>query len=288
MGYDYTNLSADISSLARRNYAGVKITSIGKSVSGRDIFAIFVGNGDKKVLFNGAHHGLEYLTAALVMRFANACADAFESRLSVCGENIHKLLQTVTAVFVPMVNPDGVDIAVNGWEDEYSRYFHGETANVKQTWQANVRGVDINHNYNAAWKSIAPVPGPTRYSGCCCESEPETQAMVGFTRQTEPALVVAYHSQGEEIFYDFEGKYYGNTLEIAQKVAVITGYRLAKPEALASFGGYKDWFISEFKKPGFTIEVGRGKNPLNMSLFKDIYDANLPAMVCFIKSVVDD
>ena len=35
--------------------------------------------------------------------------------------------------------------------------------------------------------------------------------------------------------------------------------------------GYKAWFISEFSKPGFTVEVGRGKNPLPLSQFAEIY-----------------
>lgn len=34
------------------------------------------------------------------------------------------------------------------------------------------------------------------------------------------------------------------------------------PTGIADGGGFKDWFISEFCRPGFTIELGLGKNPL--------------------------
>ena len=40
------------------------------------------------------------------------------------------------------------------------------------------------------------------------------------------------------------------------------GYRVAKPERTASYGGLKDWFINEYDRPGFTLECGYGKNPL--------------------------
>ena len=40
----------------------------------------------------------------------------------------------------------------------------------------------------------------------------------------------------------------------------------------ASHGGFKDWFIEEFHKPGFTIEVGKGKNPLDCRRLDEIYN----------------
>jgi g-D-glutamyl-meso-diaminopimelate peptidase len=38
--------------------------------------------------------------------------------------------------------------------------------------------------------------------------------------------------------------------------------------------GYKDWFIQDYKKPGYTIEVGKGINPLPIEQFNKIYDDN--------------
>ena len=50
-----------------------------------------------------------------------------------------------------------------------------------------------------------------------------------------------------------------------------SGYKLSSPEGLAVGGGFKDWFIKTFNKPGFTIEIGKGKNPLPISDFDSIY-----------------
>ena len=47
----------------------------------------------------------------------------------------------------------------------------------------------------------------------------------------------------------------------------------------SSFAGYKDWFIQTYKKPGFTIEVGLGLNPLPISQFEQIYNDILGILI---------
>ena len=43
--------------------------------------------------------------------------------------------------------------------------------------------------------------------------------------------------------------------------------------------GYNDWFIQTWDRPGFTIEAGRGENPLPLSQFEEIYGENLPILI---------
>lgn len=57
-----------------------------------------------------------------------------------------------------------------------------------------------------------------------------------------------------------------------QKFCRSSGYRLVENDGLASHGGFKDWFLSEFERPGFTFEIGRGENPLPLSSFERIYE----------------
>ncbi len=38
-----------------------------------------------------------------------------------------------------------------------------------------------------------------------------------------------------------------------------------RPSPGPSYGGYKDWFIQDFNRPGYTLELGEGQNPLPMS-----------------------
>ena len=63
--------------------------------------------------------------------------------------------------------------------------------------------------------------------------------------------------------------------ELGRQFAEESGYRLADTPYQSGFAGYKDWFIQEFRKPGYTIEVGSGVNPLPLSQFDEIYRDNL-------------
>ena len=55
-------------------------------------------------------------------------------------------------------------------------------------------------------------------------------------------------------------------------MAAVSGYELAETPFFSSFAGYKDWFIQVFRKPGYTVEVGLGENPLPMEQFGEIYE----------------
>ena len=67
---------------------------------------------------------------------------------------------------------------------------------------------------------------------------------------------------------------------IASILSNLSNYKLSCPEGLAVGGGFKDWFIEKFNKPAFTIEIGKGKNPLPISDFPDVY-AKLEKMLVF-------
>ena len=54
-------------------------------------------------------------------------------------------------------------------------------------------------------------------------------------------------------------------------MARTSGYALDVPQGLASGGGFKDWFVKETARPAFTIELGKGKNPLPIENAASIY-----------------
>ena len=66
---------------------------------------------------------------------------------------------------------------------------------------------------------------------------------------------------------------------MGRKMAEASGYTLADTPYASSFAGYKDWFIQEFRRPGYTIEVGEGENPLPLSQFDEIYRDVLPILI---------
>ncbi|MGN0107525.1 MAG: M14 family metallocarboxypeptidase [Hominilimicola sp.] len=289
MCYDYSKLLKDIKMLTD-NYNIIKSFSIGKSVMQKDIMCVEIGRGKKKIFLGGAYHGLEYLTAAFLIKFLSKYTVAVMTKSECFGYDIEKLYNSVTLYIVPMVNPDGVDIAVNGLDitNEYHRHLISMVGihSFNHVWQANARGVDINHNFDADWHMVVDKPSPSKYGGECAESEPETRAVEEFVRRENFDLMLAFHSQGREIYYDFDGMTGKHSLEIAQKMAEESGYAVCVPEGTASFGGCKDWFIKEVGREGFTVEIGQGKNPLPMSMLDDVYDENAKIILCAMESVV--
>ena len=268
MFYDYISLNEDMACFNEKDKF-----SMGKSVEGRDIWCIKLGNGKKRIVIAAAFHGLEYLTAAFLMRFIK--------------ENKKELFEGANIYAVPMVNPDGVNIAVNGLD--VNNPYHADiiksmgTLDFKNVWQANVRGVDLNHNYNAGWSKVVTKPSPTKYGGEYPESEPETQAMVKLVKEVRPHMLIALHSQGEEIYYEFDGKCAKGAKELAKEMAQAGEYKACRPEGTAVFGGFKDWYINEFMGLGYTIEIGKGKNPLTD--LDEVYKKAEKVLMCAIEGV---
>ena len=92
-------------------------------------------------------------------------------------------------------------------------------------------------------------------------------------------LILAYHTQGQEIYWNFQNINPPNGYEIGEKFAKASGYLLTEVPYNSSFAGYKDWFILYFDKPGYTIEAGFGENPLPISQFDEIYNDNLGILI---------
>lgn len=277
MGYDYNRCMSEIEAVCRR-WEGVEMFSIGESVMEKKIYCITLGEGEKKLFVNGAHHGLEYITSAFLMRFLREFLYADQNGCDLLGYDIKRLKNGVKLFVVPMVNPDGVDIAVNGLDitNRYHRHLISMVGihSFNKVWQANANGVDINHNYDARWSVVEKRPSPSKYSGAYAESEPETRAVCEFVRSMDFDMLMAFHSQGGEIYYDFDGLAARADKEVAERLSRASGYPVRIPEGTASFGGCKDWFIKEFGKSGFTVEMGHGKNPLPEERLDEFFNDN--------------
>ena len=146
-------------------------------------------------------------------------------------------------------------------------------------WQANARGVDLNHNYDAGFleyklieRENGIVAGSTRYSGEAPFSEPESGALANFIRFDDSIkMILTLHSAGEVIYYSSGGYVPEGAGSIAKKLSKLSGYDLSCPSGSAAFGGLTDWFIKEFNRPSFTIECGKGETPLPVASYYKVY-----------------
>jgi len=284
--YTYEIIERQIQGLKVR-YPFLETGTIGRSVMGKNLYYIRLGRGGRQVSYNGAHHANEWITTPLLMKFIENYSKAYSTGGSIRGYNIPQLYNTSSIYIVPMVNPDGVDL-VNYWPN-YTDPAYRQAALLNKTglplpwvWKANIRGVDLNVNYPASWEKEKQNqieqgitgPAPRDYGGEEPLSEPETIAMANFTRNHNFNMVIAYHTQGEVIYWQFENLAPPESITIGNIFSEISGYALVGGPGEAAYAGYKDWFIQEYGRPGFTIEVGRGTNPIPISQFPVIYRQN--------------
>ena len=262
---------------------------IGRSLVGREIPLISVGEGKKAVLFVGTHHGMEWITSALLLDFLRDVGKELER-----GGNLSVVLENRTLCVVPMLNPDGVELQINGKDElnPLTERLNAMSGGDYSRWQANGRGVDLNHNYDAGFfeykeyeREHGIVPGPTLYSGEHPESEPETSALCAFIRARGIDLLIALHTQGEEIYYDYNGVVPDGGRVIAKRLSALSGYSLSEPTGSAAYGGLKDWFIKEYSLPAFTLECGKGVNPLPIGDSDIIYRGLRDAMFSCLTAV---
>ena len=281
--FDHRHLMDTLNHLTMR-FPETGIGYLGESILGRGIPLITLGHGKKELLYVGAHHGMEWITSILLCRFLKDFWETFFHGGSIYGIPLGQLCQSYTIYVIPMLNPDGVEYQIHGVEKNNPIYDRVLQMNQGSTdfshWQANARGVDLNHNYDAGfaeYKKLEREHGilggaPTRYSGEAPESEPEVGYLCNFIRFHEDLqAVLTLHTQGEEIFYQSGGKTAKNAAPIAQKLSRLSGYKCSHTQGMASYGGLTDWCVQKLNLPSFTLECGRGKNPLPISDAFPIY-----------------
>lgn len=218
---------------------------IGKSLFGRNLYAVKVGHGAPVGIAQYALHGREWITAKVA--FAHFARGVKGS----CW-------------LIPLANPDGAllsqrGIISAGSERAKKRLLTLNGGEDFRHWKANGRGVDLNVNFPAQWGKGAKntrIAGAENYIGTKPCSEPETRALVRFTEKISPDYTVSYHTKGEEIYWYFYQsiRTCSRDKRLALAISRSTGYPLC--HAKGSAGGYKDWCVETRKIPSFTIEAG--------------------------------
>lgn len=262
-------------------YRFLELQPVGRSVLGRDIYGVLIGGGQERVLYAAAFHGQEWITSLVLLRLCEEICEALCGDGRLVDMDFRRAISGRCLVFIPQVNPDGVDIALRGSvaAGRFAPLVAEKGGDTPGLWQANARGVDLNHNFDAGRAALQEMerqqgivgPSPRQWCGEAAESEPETQALTALCRRGDFRHVLALHSQGEEIYWKYGSRTPPYAHMMANILASASGYAVAQPEGLASHGGFKDWFIEETGRPAFTIELGRGENPLPLTQFGAIY-----------------
>ncbi|MFG6117059.1 M14 family metallopeptidase [Halobacillus sp. MO56] len=273
--YDSSVLGQDLAELFHI-YPFIRTESIGRSVMGKELTELLIGRGPQVVHWNGSFHAQEWITTPVIMMFLNDYLLSLTNQGSIRGLQMNPFYDRITLSIVPMVNPDGVDLVINGPPsgprgEEVLELNNGSTDFF--AWRANIRGVDLNNQYPAKWEVEAErkpdQPGPRDFPGYQPLTEPESIAMAELAGNRQFAKMLTFHTQGKVIYWGFEGLEPPESETIVNEFARVSGYRPI--QYVDSFAGYKDWFIQDYRRPGFTVELGRGTNPLPLGQFDEIY-----------------
>lgn len=285
--------SETIDALTRR-YSACRSETLTATAFGNPVQTLVIGTGPRKVLYTAAHHANEWITTPVILKFVEELAQAAEDGGMIFGRSAGEILEKATIYTVPMVNPDGVDLVTGATEPGTLPYAAARqiadnfpAIPFPNGWKANLLGVDPNLQYPARWLLAREIkfrqgfdrPAPRDYVGRAPLSQRESIAMAELTEEINPELVLAYHTQGKVIYWQFQDYQVPGARELAEEFSRISGYELEDVPYESSFAGYKDWFIQSFRRPGFTIECGLGESPLPLSQFEEIYQANLGILV---------
>lgn len=270
-------------------YPFIAAGEIGKSVMGKPLLSLSLGTGANRVVYNATHHANEWIVTPLLLKFTEELSAAYAASDAIYSVSAAEIMNYASIYLVPCVNPDGMDLVTGELQSgefytsalriagDYPRF------SFPSGWKANIRGVDLNLQYPAGWEQARQnkfaqgivSPAPADYVGVSPLSAPESRAMYDYTRSISPFLTLSYHTQGQVIYWQYLDYEPVDALDIAGSFSAVSGYAVEQTPYLSSFAGYKDWFIQDYDRPGYTIEAGLGLNPLPLSQFDEIYRRNL-------------
>ena len=286
--YSYFLVSLIIDGLKAR-YPFIETGSAGVSVLGNNLYYIAIGNGTTEVFANASHHANEWITTPILLKYAEDYLNSVVNGENIEGADIRTLFETKKFYIMPLVNPDGVDLVTGALNAENPSYISARSIAAEYPsipfpdgWKANIEGTDLNLNYPAGWLNAKRIkaeqgftsPAPRDFVGTSPLSSLESRAVYNFTLSHDFILTLSYHTQGEVIYWKYLNYLPPRLEEIGNALSNASGYELSTTPYASGFAGYKDWYISYFNLPGYTIEAGMGENPLPISEFSNIYPPN--------------
>ena len=199
----------------RRQFPFVYVKTLTRTAFGRSVYALQFGSGSRKILITAGHHANETITSDAVWQWLFAFCNALMDGGAVCGASARELYHNAMVYLVPLVNPDGADLAAGVCALESPEYRAAASIAARYPdipfpsgWKANLRGVDLNLNYPARWEAARRIkkaqgvstPAPRDFAGFSPLDQPETAALAAFTRCIHPDMMLALHTQGSVIY----------------------------------------------------------------------------------------
>lgn len=283
--YSYGEYKRDLKQLQKKYEDKCQVNVIGTSADNRNLYEVVLGNPEAKkhLLVIANLHAREYMTTQLCMKQIEYYLNNYNRKIS--GKRIADIFDEVAIHYVPSCNPDGTAISQYGFgaiRNKSLRKALKKMPGASKTWKANARGVDLNRNWDIAFKT-AGRKGAFGYRGKKAASEPEIKALVRWVNQTEKkgkvVSVISYHSTGSILYgkcaSQAKAAVRRQTTRMYKLAKSLTKYRLMPTESISSAAGCsREYFLYKRDIPCITIEIGRGACPLGIGEFSSIWNKN--------------
>jgi len=248
---DWTNheeLGEELYRIEEESNGIVEVEVLGNSHQDREIYAARVGDGDKVLLIDSEIHGNE-----------KSGTEAILSMLDTIGTSddpeVQKVLDELTIVTVPKLNPDGSEISqrqsVISWEEVVENHPQLEGAEPAWYWNERNGGFDINRDFNP---NLDYEPQP--------EDLPGTSADYGFFLSNESRILADLYQDLEDEFGEVEAyvnlHHMGSPQleETGEDVTVALSYPPLGPENNPK---YDDWpELDQDKSRRYTMAAANG------------------------------
>lgn len=274
-------------------YPFIRRESAGRSVLDKPLSVLRIGMGETQVFYSASYHANEWINTPVLLRFAEEYAWKLVNGEMFYGTRPEELFYGFELFLLPLVNPDGVDLVNGTLQDEEAVL---ETMRIARDypqipypdgWKANVEGIDLNLQFPAGWELAKQIkeaegyvgPAPRDFVGTAPLTAPESQAVYQYTLQHDFSLILAYHTQGEVIYWKYLDYEPADSRRIAYYFGEVSGYAVELTPEQSGYAGYKDWFIKQYNRPGYTIETGVGVSPLPLDQLPKIYRDNVLILI---------
>ena len=203
---------------------------------GRDVHALRIGKGSATVVVLGGMHAREWAPPDALLSFAEALVGAYAgggslehpewvdetadrpityAAWNVPAADVKRIVDGVTLVLVPLVNPDGRDFTFAGPDDLHFMWRKNRRPAAAQHPGPWCAGVDLNRNFDIAWdferyytpeaatqvQSSKHACDPQIFIGPSAASEPETQNVQTLIERLRPSHFMDVHSYARDILF---------------------------------------------------------------------------------------
>ncbi len=294
--YTYEDLCADVEQL-RKDYGDkMKLQSIGFSADNRSIFEIVIGtnNAKKDVYFVAGLCGAEYMTSMVIMKQVEYYLHYYDAGY-YNGYSFADLFDNVRLHVIPMLNPDSVQISqfhrqgvmndklndnLKEWfdRDQSSGGINLNIDNYLSFFFANAEGTDLRRNFPYQWElaNSSSEPGSKDYRGREAGDSAEVKSILNSIKKNNPAIVVAYHTTGSKIYYQYgqREEVLGKAREYGALLSKMMTYELSDKKLVEDgYGSLAGYCNNVASIPALTINLGNGSAPLSLSEFNAIWNA---------------